>query len=96
MRDFERVLHTLGLSFEVVTAARGSPAIGETIEAFERAAIGAFFFVQTIHRDGAAITQPEPGMRIKDGDGLVLIGRTPGTTSLFEPGGRAGISRPAR
>jgi hypothetical protein len=27
-------------------------------------------------------------MRIKDGDGLVLIGRTPGTTSLFEPGGR--------
>ena len=92
MRDFERVLQTLGLSMEVVTAAPGSPAIGETIEAIERAAEGAFFIVQTIHRDGAAITQPEPGMRIRDGDGLVLIGRTRGTTSLFEPGGR----RPAR
>ena len=92
MRDFERVLQTLGLSMEVVTAAPGSPAIGETIEAIERAADGAFFIVQTIHRDGAAITQPDPAMRIKDGDGLVLIGRTPGTTSLFEPGGR----RPAR
>ena len=92
MRDFERVLQTLGLSMEVVTAAPGSPAIGETIEAIERAAEGAFFIVQTIHRDGAAITQPEPGMRIREGDGLVLIGRTPGTTSLFEPAGR----RPAR
>lgn len=92
MRDFERVLQTLGLSMEVVTAAPGSPAIGETIEAIERAAEGAFFIVQTIHRDGAAITQPEPGMRIREGDGLVLIGRTPGTTSLFEPGGH----RPAR
>ncbi len=91
-RDFERVLQTLGLNMEVVTAAPGSPAIGETIEAIERAAEGAFFIVQTIHRDGAAITQPEPGMRIKEGDGLVLIGRTPGTTSLFEPVSR----RPTR
>ena len=95
-RDFERVLQKLGLSVEVVTAAPGSPAVGETIEAIERAADGAFFIVQTIHRDGEATTQPEPGMRIRDGDGLVLIGRTPGSTSLFEAGGRSGIRRSAR
>jgi trk system potassium uptake protein TrkA/voltage-gated potassium channel len=95
-RDFERVLQALGLTLEVVTAAPGSPAVGETIAAIERAAEGAFFIVQTIHRDGEAITQPEPGMRIRDGDGLVLIGRTPGSTSLFEPDGRTGTRRSAR
>lgn len=88
MLDFEKVLRTLGLNIDMVAVAAGSPAVGQTIEAVERAADAAFFVVQINRRDGHAITRPEPGTRIEAGDGLVLIGRVLGSRSLFETAGR--------
>jgi voltage-gated potassium channel Kch len=96
MRDFEKVLRALGLNMDVVAAAPGSPAVGQTIEALEREAAGAFFVVQINRRDGEAITQPEAGTRIEPGDGLVLIGRVLGNRNLFETGGKSGFRRSAR
>jgi voltage-gated potassium channel Kch len=75
MRDFERVLQSLGLELEVVAAAPGSPIVGQTIEAVEQQANGAFFIVQLNRREGDAITHPEPGTMIEGGDGLVIVGR---------------------
>jgi voltage-gated potassium channel len=92
MVDFERVLRTLGLNMDVVTAASGSPAVGETISAIEQAAGGAFFVVQINRLDGAAVTRPEPGTRIEGGDGLVLIGRFLGDRTQFEAG--VGVRKP--
>jgi voltage-gated potassium channel len=96
MRDFDKVLHTLGLDMDVVAAASGSPAVGQTIEAVEREAAGAFFIVQINRRDGEAVTRPDPATRIEAGDGLVLIGRVLGARSLFEAGGQSGFRRSAR
>jgi voltage-gated potassium channel Kch len=75
MRDFERVLQSLGLELEVVAAAPGSPIVGETVEAVELRSNGAFFIVQLNRREGEAITHPEPTTLIEAGDGLVIVGR---------------------
>jgi Trk K+ transport system NAD-binding subunit len=75
MRDFERVLQSLGLELEVVAAAPDSPIVGQTIEAVEQQANGAFFIVQLNRREGDAITHPEPNTMIEGGDGLVIVGR---------------------
>jgi voltage-gated potassium channel Kch len=75
MRDFERVLQSLGLEMEVVAAAAGSPIVGQTIEAVEQQANGAFFIVQINRPDGDAITHPEGSTQIEAGDGLVIVGR---------------------
>ncbi|MDR3539008.1 MAG: NAD-binding protein [Acetobacteraceae bacterium] len=96
MRDFDQVLRMFGLNTDMATAAPGSPAVGQTIDALERAAAGAFYIVQLNRREGEAITNPEPTTRIEPGDGLVLIGRVMGARHLFEPGGRSGFRRSAR
>jgi len=75
MRDFERVLQSLGLELEVVVAASGSPIVWETIEAVEQQANGAFFIVQLNRREGEAITHPDGNTMIEAGDGLVMVGR---------------------
>jgi Trk K+ transport system NAD-binding subunit len=94
MRAFDRVLQTLGLNMEVVTAAPGSPAVGMSIENLERAAEGALFVVQLNRRDEEPVMRPEAGMRIEGGDGLVVLGRVGGALSLFEPG--TGLRRSTR
>ncbi len=96
MVDFETVLRTLGLNMDVVTAAPGSPAVGQTIGAVEREANGAFFVVQINRREGQAITRPKPDTRVETGDGLVLIGRFLGARTQFETGGKAGFRKPVR
>ena len=75
MRDFEGTLHTMGLEIDVISAAADSPIVGQSIEAVEREANGAFFIVQINRRGGAAITGPEAGLRIEAGDGVVIVGR---------------------
>ena len=75
MRDFERVLQSLGLELEVVAAAPGSPIVGQTIEAVEHQADGAFFIVQLNRREGEAITHPDGNTLVEAGDGLVIVGR---------------------
>jgi voltage-gated potassium channel len=93
MKDFEKVLVTLGLDLDVVVAEPHSPVIGQTIEWVEQEAGGAFFIVQLNRRDGQAITGPEPSTIIGDGDGLVLVGRGPqerALSGMFAAPGRAG------
>ena len=75
MRDFERILHSLGLEMEVVAAAPGSAIVGQTIEAVEHRAEGAFFIVQVDRQGGDTITNPPQDSRIEAGDGIVLVGR---------------------
>lgn len=92
MRDFEKVLQLLGLDIDVVVAAPESPVIGQTIEAVERYADGAFFIVQINRRAGHAITRPAGDTVIETGDGVVLVGRgsqARALASLFESGGRS-------
>jgi Trk K+ transport system NAD-binding subunit len=95
MKDFEKVLLSLGLDIQVVVAAPKSAAIGKTIETIEQQAKGAFFIVQINRHDGESIAQPQASTVILDGDGLVLVGREGQAQmidALFEVGG-AGASR---
>jgi voltage-gated potassium channel Kch len=99
MRDFEKVLLSLGLDLDVVIAAPQSPVVGKTIASVEEQANGAFFIVQINRRDGEAVTQPEPSTVIEAGDGLVLVGRgarARAMSGLFEARGRAGFRMSAR
>lgn len=99
MKDFEKVLQSLGLDLDVVIAAPQSPVVGKTIGSVEEQANGAFFIVQINRRDGEAVTQPEPGTVIAAGDGLVLVGRgarARAMSGLFETRGRAGFRVSAR
>ncbi len=99
MRDFEKVLLSLGLDIQVVVAAPKSASIGKTIEMIEQQGNGAFFVVQINRRDGEAITQPEGSTVIRDGDGLVLVGRgaqAKAIGALFEAGGRTAFRVSAR
>jgi voltage-gated potassium channel len=99
MKDFEKVLLSLGLDIQVVVAAPKSAAIGKTIETVEQQGNGAFFIVQINRRDGEAMTRPEPSTVIGDGDGVVLVGRggqARAISALFEAGGRAAFRVSAR
>jgi len=96
MQAFGKMLLTLGLNLEVVATAPGSPAVGQTIEAIERAAEGAFFIVQINHQQGEALTRPAPDARIQAGDGVLLIGRGQRGHALFAAGARAGFRKSAR
>ena len=99
MRDFEKVLLSLGLDLDVVIAAPQSAVVGKTIASVEEQANGAFFIVQINRRDGDAITQPQPSTTIEAGDGLVLVGRgarARAMSGLFEARGRAGFRMSAR
>ena len=75
MRDFEKILVSLGLDMDVVAAAPESRVIGQTIGMVERRAEGAFFIVQLNRRGGEALTRPDPDTVIEAGDGLVIVGR---------------------
>ncbi len=91
---FQRVLHNFGMELEVITAAPHSPAINMSAAAIERQARGAFFIVQINRRDGDVHTAPPPTTLVREGDGVVLIGRPNRSailTSLFEPRGRTGV-----
>ena len=75
MKNFEAVLHTLGLEIDVVSAAPESSIVGQTVAAVEAESNGAFFIVQVNRRDGLAFTNPAPDLRIEAGDGVVFVGR---------------------
>jgi voltage-gated potassium channel len=75
MREFERVLHSLGLELELIEAAPDGKLVGQTIEAVESQVNGALFIVQVNRRDGGAITDPDRKTVIQAGDGVVIVGR---------------------
>jgi Trk K+ transport system NAD-binding subunit len=92
MRDFEKVLHDLGLDVEVVVASERSPAVGVTLGALEQKAGGAFFVVQINRKNGEPITRPPRETRIEAGDGLVIVGRlTAEVGAFFSASGRGTI-----
>jgi voltage-gated potassium channel Kch len=84
MKDFEKVLVSLGLDMDVVAAAPESPVIGKTIETVEQQANGAFFIVQLNRPGGEAMTRPEATTIIEPGDGLVILGRAGQANTLGE------------
>jgi voltage-gated potassium channel len=90
MKDFEKVLVSLGLDMDVVAAAPESQVIGKTIEMVEQEANGAFFIVQINRRGGDAVTRPDPATVIEAGDGLVLVGRGAQARALGELFGARG------
>jgi voltage-gated potassium channel len=99
MKDFEKVLLSLGLDMHVVVAAPKSAAIGKTIETIEQQGNGSFFIVQINRRDGEAVTRPDGSTVVGDGDGLVLVGRggqARAVGALFEAGGRTAFRVSAR
>jgi voltage-gated potassium channel len=75
MREFELVLHSLGLELELIEAAPGSPIVGRTIEAIEQQANGAVFIVRVDRHGGETITDPDGKTVIEAGDGVVIVGR---------------------
>jgi Trk K+ transport system NAD-binding subunit len=91
---FQRGLRTFGIDLEIVTAAPHSPAVRMTVAAIERQGRGTFFIVQINGRDGDVQTDPPGNTIVREGDGLVLIGRPNRAevlASLFEPRRRAGV-----
>ena len=87
-------LRTFGIDLEIVTAAPHCPAIKMTLAAIERQAKGAFFIIQINRRDGDVQTDPPGSTVVREGDGLVLMGRPNRAAmlaSLFEPRVRAGV-----
>jgi voltage-gated potassium channel len=90
---FQQALHNFGVELEVITAAPQSPAVNMSISAIERQAKGAFFVVQINRREGDIFTAPPEGTVVREGDGVVLIGRPNRSailTALFEPRIRSG------
>jgi voltage-gated potassium channel len=91
---FQRALRTFGIELEVVTAVHHSAAILMTVGAIERQARGAFLVVQINRSDGDVHTNPPPDTVVREGDGVVVIGRSSrgeAIAALFEPRRRAGV-----
>jgi voltage-gated potassium channel len=91
---FQRALRTFGIELEVVTAVQHSAAISMTVGAIERQARSAFFVVQINRSDGDVHTNPPSDTVVREGDGVVVIGRTArgeALATLFEPRRRAGV-----
>ena len=76
MRDFEQTLHGLGLELEVVSASEHNGVAGQTLEALERRAAGAFFVAQVTHEGESDIVHPATDDAFQTGDVLVVVGRS--------------------
>jgi voltage-gated potassium channel len=72
---FQRALRTFGMELEVITAVQDSAAVRMTVGAIERQAKGTFFVVQINRRDGDVHTDPPADTILREGDGVVVIGR---------------------
>jgi voltage-gated potassium channel len=91
---FQRALRTFGIELEVVTAVQNSAVILMTVSAIERQARGSFFVVQINRADGDVHTNPPPDIVVREGDGVVVIGRSAraeAIAALFEPRRRTGV-----
>ena len=74
-RRMELDLHALGLELEVVLAAEGSLYVGRTIQEIEDMASRTFFVVAIEPTGSRRVERPEPGMVVRAGDGVTLLGR---------------------
>ena len=78
MVAFEKTLRDLGLELKVVVVNPGTAVVGLTIADLEIRGKGAFFVVQVEHHDGECITRPPGSLKVKEGDGMVVVGRAGG------------------
>jgi voltage-gated potassium channel len=91
---FQRALRTFGMELEVVTVVQNSTAVRMSVGAIERQARGTFFIVQINRADGDVHTDPPADIIVREGDGVVVIGRSTRSeaiAALFEPRRRAGV-----
>jgi voltage-gated potassium channel Kch len=91
---FKRALRTFGMDLDVVTAAPHSPAARMTVAAIERQARGSFFILQINRADGDVFTNPPGNTVVREGDGVVLMGRgnrAETLAALFTPRHRVGV-----
>jgi voltage-gated potassium channel Kch len=84
MREFEQVLHSLGLELELIEAAADSKLVGQTVASIERQAGEGVFIVQINRRGGIVINDPNHQTAIEPGDGLVIVGRGAKARALGE------------
>jgi len=78
MVAFEKTLRDLGLELKVVMVNPGTAVVGLTIAELEARGKGAFFVVQVEHHDGECVTRPPGTLKVKEGDGMVVVGRAGG------------------
>ena len=96
MRDMKRGLHEFGLELEVVTATTDGAMTGETVGEAGHRGQGAFFIVQVDRANGQSILHPGEGVRIEDGDNVVLVirGSRVAAGAIFStPKGRVQVGR---
>ncbi|MEO6339879.1 MAG: NAD-binding protein [Caulobacteraceae bacterium] len=86
MLEFDKTLRDLGLQLEVVPVPDGGAADGAGIGEMEERGRGGFFVVQVDRRDGETVTRPPPDLKLKAGDGVLIVARTDvaAITALFQ------------
>ena len=75
MQELERALRGLGLEMQVVAVPDKGALTDLSIEEIEGRTSGQFFVVQLTRRDGEVFTRPDATMRVRAGDGVVIVGR---------------------
>lgn len=76
MSAVESELRKLGLDLTVISAAGSSAFTGLTVDEVDRRAEGAFLVVAINALDGSTIHRPSGSTVIKQGDGLIVLGRS--------------------
>lgn len=79
--ELERTLRGLGLEMEVVVVPQKGALTGLTIEAMETRAAGKFFVLQLNRQGGDTITNPDRGLKVQGGDGVVIVSRSGGANA---------------
>jgi voltage-gated potassium channel len=84
MSALERDLRKLGLDLQVIGAAGSSEYAGMTVDQVDLRMQGVFLVVAINSLDGSTLTRPPGSTVIKQGDSLVVIGRS-GLSTKLEP-----------
>lgn len=79
--ELERTLRGLGLEMEVVVVPQKGALTGLTIEEMETRARGRFFVLQLNRQGGDSITNPDRGLKVQGGDGVVIVSRSGGASA---------------
>lgn len=83
MGTLERELRKLGLDLDIIGATGSSVFTGLTVDEVDQRAQGAFLVVAINSLDGSTINRPSGSTVIKQGDSLVVFGRS-GRMAKFE------------
>jgi voltage-gated potassium channel Kch len=75
-RTMEQQLRSLGIALDIVVAEEGSPWVGLTVGEIEAATRAPFFIVEIERADSGMRERATQDMRIHQGDGIVVVGRS--------------------